>query len=145
VGGHISPVPTICYNTQPPAVSCPAATGGSGTYNYQWFSSSDTSTNSTLISGATGTSYQPPVLITTTFYKRTVTSGSCGSVSTNWVAVAVYPPMTPGISAGNESICYGSQPDQITATLPAGGSGSFTYQWESYSGTGLWSPLPGQT
>ncbi|MBW8201967.1 DUF6443 domain-containing protein, partial [Flagellimonas abyssi] len=67
------------------------ASGGDGNYVYQWERSTTSETSGfTSISGATGISYDPPVLYATTWYRRQVVS--CGQIKeTNTVQVTVDP------------------------------------------------------
>lgn len=50
--------------------------GGSSPYVYQWQSSANGTSGWANISGATSSSYDPPVISATVFYRRMVTSGS---------------------------------------------------------------------
>ncbi len=42
-----------------------------------------------------------------------------------------------------DSICEGMVPPKITGTRPAGGSGSYTYQWQKSYDNNTWSDVPG--
>ncbi|WP_346320999.1 hypothetical protein, partial [Chitinophaga sp. YIM B06452] len=69
-------------NTTPAALTGSATvTGGTGTYTYQWESSSNAASGFTAIGSATGATYQPGALTATTYYRRVVTSGPCTSIS----------------------------------------------------------------
>ncbi len=80
----ITPNQSICINTQPAIITGLTATGGDGTPAYQWQQSLDSLTWAD-IAGATGLDYTPPVLDTTTFYRRiaitTLCFGTQGSFS----------------------------------------------------------------
>lgn len=80
----ISPDQSVCINTQPSIINGQVATGGDGTPAYQWQQSADSLTW-TDISGATALDYTPPVLSSTTFYRRvaftTLCAGTQGSFS----------------------------------------------------------------
>ncbi|MFT4898315.1 MAG: hypothetical protein ACI9U0_000091, partial [Flavobacteriales bacterium] len=80
--GSIASLQTICYNTSPAAfTNSSAPTGGTGSYSYQW-QKSTTSAGAGFsdISGANSSNYNEPGNLTVnTWYRRTVTSGSCGS------------------------------------------------------------------
>lgn len=83
---------TICGSGDPTALgqqSGVTLSGGATPYYYQWYLSSDGS-NWSLMSGATSSSYDPPVLSQTTYYKRVVNPGSSQSTS-NIVTVTVVP------------------------------------------------------
>ena len=64
---------------------------GSGTYNYQWQSSTD-GVNFISILGATLTTYTSPALSQTTYFRRSVQSGTCSAFS-NVLSVLVGAPV----------------------------------------------------
>jgi len=126
---------SLCYNTAPAAFSqTAAAAGGTGSYTYQWQKTTVGGCGSGwgAISGATASTYQSAALAQTTCYRRDVTSGSCGIVSSNTITITVYSTLTSGSVGSNQSICYNATPAAFTQTAtPAGGSGSYTYQWQN--------------
>ena len=83
---------------------------------------------SNMISGATNSIYAPSSLTSSTTYYCAVTSGSCGTVTSNNITIAVYGNLTAGISGGSSPICYNTNPGTFTAT-GSGGTGAYTYQW----------------
>jgi len=143
--GAISGAQTICYNDTPTALSLKTeASGGSGTYSYQWEGSSDGSIFSVL-SGATGKSYQPGALTTNTWYRLKVIN-SCETLYTNIIKVFVYNQFTPGSITAEQAICYNNAPTALSLTTEAsGGSGSYTYQWEVSTDGSAFSQLTGAT
>ena len=72
----ISPNQSICINTQPAIINGTAAAGGDGTPAYQWQQSLD-SLMWTDILNATSLDFTPPVLDTTTFYRRVAYTTLC--------------------------------------------------------------------
>jgi len=90
-GINISAGQTICYNTAPTKLIGETPAGGSGTFSYVWQKSTTSATNGfTDIVGATDVDYQPTGLTQTTYFRRTVTSGSCKGIS-NIVTIKVTP------------------------------------------------------
>lgn len=85
-----------------------APTGGSGTYTYQWQSSTD-SINFNVIAGATASTYNPPVVNQTTYYRRITISGGCRAYS-NVVTVLITTsvPVAPGNISGYTNVCANS-------------------------------------
>ncbi|HMO61074.1 MAG TPA: PKD domain-containing protein [Ferruginibacter sp.] len=75
----ISPNQSVCINTQPAIITGLAATGGAGTPAYLWQRSTD-SINWIPIPGANGISYTPPVLTSTTWYRRIAFTTLCPGV-----------------------------------------------------------------
>ncbi len=145
VPGVIAANQTICYNAIPAAfTSTTAASGGSGTYTYQWQSSTD-STAWTDIAAATAATYTSTALTTTTWFRRKVTAGGA-PVYTLPVKVIVYAQLTGGAVAANQTICYNAIPAAFTSTtLPTGGTGTYTYQWQSSADSAAWSNIVGAT
>ena len=143
--GTVTPsTQTINYNTTPAALSSAAATGGSGTYTYQWQSSADNSTW-TNITGATAPSYSPATLTATTYYRLTVASNGL-TVNSNTATIAVYPQLVPGtVTPTSQSINYNSAPAALSSTSSTGGSGSYTYQWQSSPNNSTWTNISGAT
>ncbi|WP_113636129.1 PKD domain-containing protein [Nubsella zeaxanthinifaciens] len=78
----ISKSQIICFNTQPAKLSGQIPIGGNGTFTYVWEQSiTSATTGFTAISGANEADFQPGVLSQTTYYRRSVISGSCIAVS----------------------------------------------------------------
>lgn len=135
----------ICTGDNPPAfTNTTSATGGNGsTYNYQW----EQSTTSAVagfsdIATATGTTYNPPALAQTTWYRRRVSSGYCADAYSNVFQIRVDVPVVGGAINGNQTICEtpGNPGNLSNNTLASGGDGSnYAYQWEE-SNVGVGGP-----
>ncbi|HEU4610022.1 MAG TPA: DUF6443 domain-containing protein, partial [Chitinophagaceae bacterium] len=141
--GTVSPGSAVInYNTSPGALTCSAATGGSGTYAYQWQSSPDNSTWSN-IAAATALSYTPGSLIANTWYRVVITSNGA-SVNSNIVPVSVYPELVAdSIYPFVQDINAGDVLDSLRATPVTGGSGTYSYQWQSSEDNSTWNNIPG--
>ncbi len=138
---------TIYYNTTPATISCSAASGGicSGgttTYSYQWYQSTDNITYS-AVSGATSQNFTASSAITqTTYYKRWVFSSTTTVNGYSGVAtVFVYPQLNGGVvSPSVKAFTYNTSPGTLTLTGVSGGDGtSYTYQWQSSTDSVTWS------
>ncbi len=142
--GTIGTDQSICYNDLPSALSQNSApSGGTGTYTYQWQRSSDNSTWNN-ISGATASSYSPPALTADTWFRRNVTSGDCGTASSNSVRITVNPALNPGTIGYSQTICYNSTPSSLNQlTSPSGGSGIYSYQWQRSTDNSTWDNISG--
>ena len=133
VPGTISADQTVCYNTAPAQLTGTPPSGGTGSYSYQW-QSSPNGTNWSNVAGGTGATsdyYTPPALTSTAYYRRSETSGSCGTVYSDTVKITVNPQLTPGSISADQTVCYNAVPAQLTGTPPSGGTGSYSYQWQS--------------
>ncbi|MBI5373721.1 MAG: hypothetical protein HZA79_16975 [Sphingobacteriales bacterium] len=106
-------------------LSCTAG-GGTGSYTYAWYYSTNGGASFQPIAGATGSSYTTGVVTATSIYYVVVTSGG---YSSNSNSVVVNMPDPPVISTSSTILCGGS-----SATLTAtGGSGS--YRWYNAANT----------
>ncbi|UOR05182.1 gliding motility-associated C-terminal domain-containing protein [Hymenobacter aerilatus] len=144
--GSIAADQTLCSGATPtPLISATAATGGTGTFAYQWESSANNSTW-TAIAGATGNTYAPGPLTATTYFRRQVTSGACGPVVSNVVTLTVLPTLTAGSIAADQTICANATPTPLTSTgAAAGGTGTFAFQWEASADNVNWTAIAGAT
>jgi hypothetical protein len=106
-------------------------TGGTGSYTYQWQSSTTSSSSGfSDVVNATSQSYTPLIPSVTTWYKRLVSSGSCTNSESN--VIAVYPPITSTQISNGQTVCSGVSLTALS-TSPSGGptGSSFTYLWYS--------------
>ncbi|HVU95516.1 MAG TPA: DUF6443 domain-containing protein [Puia sp.] len=150
-GGTVSnPAQTINYNKIPASILCPVATGGSCStpnYAYQWQSSPNNSTY-TNITGATGQNlvFSSPITATT-YYRRQVTETGSGSTANSTVAtVTVYPALVTGtISPSSQTVNYNTAGALLTLSGVSGGSGTYSYQWQSSTDAIIWVPVGGAT
>src|SRR5664280_2358252 len=113
------------------------ASGGSGSYIYQW-QKSENGTDWFNIPGATLSEYQPGSLAVNTKYRIQVTDASCSSSSgyTNIVIITVTNQLVPGSIAAEQTICFRTTPTAILGSDPSGGTGQFSFKWmKSLNGT----------
>jgi RHS repeat-associated protein len=119
--------PNINYNTTPGQLTCTAASGGTGSYTYQWYASTDGFTYTAV--GTGGLTYQPGQLTVPTYYKVLVTSSSF-TAYTSPVVQNVYAQLTSGsITPSTITINANTSPGQLTGSTPTGGNGTYTYVW----------------
>ena len=144
--GTIQSAQSICYNTAPAQLTQGTApSGGTGAYTYQWQDSPDNSTW-TNIGGATSSSYSPPALAANRYYRRRITSGSCGTVNTPSILITVYANLTSGSIGSAQAICYNTVPAGLTQlTPPSGGPGGYTYQWQNSADNVTFNNIGGAT
>ncbi|WP_205943936.1 PKD domain-containing protein [Pedobacter xixiisoli] len=133
---NISANQTICYSSVPAKLIGEVPVGGSGTYNYVWQQSTvSAATGFTTISGATDVDYQPTALTQTTYYRRTVNSGSCNATS-SVVTVKVTPQVSvqqlPDVVS-----CVGANQSGINFSANLS-SANVSYEWtNNETGIGL--------
>lgn len=138
---------TLCYGTVPsPLSKTGSPTGGSGIYTYQWWQKTAGGTWQ-QVDGATGTSYQPPMLTATTQYRLRQTDATCGYVDSDPVTVTVLPQITHAqvATSNTGTICYDSVPNHNLYLLvpPSGGGDGFGYQWQDSLAGGSWNNISG--
>jgi hypothetical protein len=133
---------TICSG-QLVTISGQAATGGNGSFQYQWEKSLDGTTWSILAGSNNATlSFIPD---TTMQVRRSISSYNCSSNSL--VAnILVQPALSNNSIVGNQQICAGSNAQLITGSLPVGGNGTYQYQWQMSVDSGInWTSIIGET
>jgi RHS repeat-associated protein len=134
---------TVCSGSSATLSNITSATGGNGTYNYQWQWSYD-NLNWNNVSGATSSSYTTAALTGPLWYRRTVTS--CGTVAASSVQVTVYPAVSAGSIGPSQVICPNGSPTRITSYSNAsGGNGGYSYQWQSSTDNSTWTNISGAT
>lgn len=103
---------TLCQNATPLNLDV-TATGGNGTFNYQWYSSlTNSNTLGTLIAGATTNSYNPPTnLVGTKYYFCIVSQSTLGcSVTSATAAIIVISAPTNTTPLVSSTVCLGGTP-----------------------------------
>ncbi|HJT74531.1 MAG TPA: DUF6443 domain-containing protein, partial [Chitinophaga sp.] len=140
--GTISPSSgSVASGTSPGTITGTVATGGNGTYTYQWQSSPD-GTTWTNVGGATSQNCTPGAITATTRYRRAATSNGVTAYS-NVAIFTVYLPVTMANITPDiyEVYFYGAH---TFASAPAsGGTGVYTYQWQSSANGSTWSDIAG--
>lgn len=117
-------------------------TGGTGTFAYQWQSSADGSTWNNI---PTATNKDLTLNVSlSTYFRRLVNSTICTSIS-NSIQVTVLPGLTNNTISADQNICIGSAAAPLTGTVPSGGSGTYTYQWQSSTNGTTWTDVLGAT
>jgi len=133
---------TTCANTSTVTLTGTLPTGGSGTYTYTWESSTN---NVTWVNiGQNTISYLPGVLTTSTYWRRIVNAPPCAASTSASVYVLVYPILSNFNVSASQTICTGASPSNLTGPGPAGGTGSYAFQWESSANNNTWNFLPGE-
>ncbi|HET9504330.1 MAG TPA: gliding motility-associated C-terminal domain-containing protein [Hymenobacter sp.] len=128
VPGTIGPNQTVCASSTPvPLTSTPGPSGGYGTYTYQWESSADNLTWTT-VPGATSATYAPGPLAATSYYRRRVSSGSCAEQVSNSVKLELQPQLITGVTLATPATqCAGTS---LTFTpVPTNAGSAPTFRW----------------
>jgi len=142
----ISSDQAICTGTSPSALTGSAPSGGTGTYAYQWQSSTDNTSYTNAAGTNTGQNYTPGSITQTTWFRRTVTSGSssCATVISTAVKITINPAINNNTISADQSVCAGSVPAAFNGSVPSGGDGvSYTYQWQSSTDNNTFNTITG--
>ncbi len=108
-GGTIGNDETSCGASMDPAniMNVTLPSGGVGGFEYRWLSSVNNGATSSVISGATGSSYDPGSINQTTWYKRSVRHIGCDEFdsASNWVKkiLTICPPTYSSPASFNSS------------------------------------------
>ncbi len=141
-GATINPQPiqtqNICIGATIATPLFSVYSGGTGTATYQWFKNTTASNiGGTLITGATTSSYTPPVFNAPeiAYYYVTITfSGNgCGPISSNPAEIKVFAdPVINSILPATQSLCSGVTPTNLSVTATGEPTlGNLSYQWFS--------------
>lgn len=144
--GVIGSNQNICFNTASSNLRMiNPSYGGGNNYNYQWQSSSDSTSFGNLV-GATNDSIINNNLTATSYYRlNTISNFGCGQVTSNVVKIKVYAPFVKASILQNDTICYDSKSNNIkVSTLPTGGNTVYSYQWLESTNTKSWQSILAQ-
>ncbi len=141
-GGSIVPrSQTVTSGSTPTALTNETLpVGASGTIAYKWERKTPGGSSWAEVSG-TGVDYTFPSPLTTegTYtYRRKATAGGQSVYSNEAVIIVTTPALTPGTISGDQTILSGLAPAKLTGTLPTGGTGSYTYQWQMREDGSAW-------
>ncbi len=141
----------ICEGDIPAPMLGTSPQGGQPPYVFQWQSRTDVTAWGN-IGGANAKDYTPSTpLLVTTYYRRVVRDSGVPVITdiSKEVTILVQPKIQDNdLSAYNEDICSGIQPNEIFATppIPTGGTGTYTYYWEESVDNGTtWTLIPTET
>lgn len=121
----------ICYDSVPANVYIDTyPTGADGDFSYQW-QSSEVLGEFVNIEGETGVSYQPDALRSDFRYRVLATSTyGCGTLISDTVIINVFPRINAGLIGNDSVICHNDSVAVQFNTMPNGGGGMYTYQWQ---------------
>ncbi len=133
---------TVCAG-QAVLIGAQPASGGTGSYQYQWEQSIDGNTWTT-IAGATGADYGFAA-VSGMLFRRQTNSAPCAATS-NTVTITVLPALSGNTISGNQQVCEGNFTQPIVGSVPVGGDGNYQFRWEQSTDNGnTWTILNGAT
>ena len=132
--GSIGNAQTRCSGQDPNVITnlSPASGGDGSNYAYQWQQATALAGPFSDIVGATGLTFDPPVLTATTFYRRRARSPgpvatTCPEEFTNVIEIAINPLPTAANPTGGGSVCSGNPAPDINWTLTGTPPFNITY------------------
>jgi gliding motility-associated-like protein len=137
----------FCAAGNPLAIIGNVPSGGDGTYIYTWQSSAD-NVNFFTIAGATARDYDPGVVNVTTYYRRMAASALCTvPLASNVITISVQPVITNNAITAPvaANFCATGNAAAIIGSTPSGGTGVFTYQWQSSTNNTTFTDIAGAT
>ncbi|MEO6980568.1 MAG: hypothetical protein ABI113_19400, partial [Mucilaginibacter sp.] len=123
-------IPTIFNGSNPPSGGA-----GTGTFTYQWQSSTDGVNFVDLPGSSHSYDYNAPAVTQTTYFRRLAKSGACSTFvpSDNQIIITIQQGLSNNSisTAGATSFCGPGDPGTIGGTQPAGGDGvNYSYKWQ---------------
>ena len=117
INGTASSNQSICNGSQPNDI---ILSGYLGTIQWQKSTNLSTWTNIAGANSSILTSSQIGFLTTTSYYRAVVSTINCPSVNSNFITINVNPTTIAGISSGNQTLCEGVVPSNITISGQTG-------------------------
>jgi len=146
IGNNILvPNQSICSGQSTAQIWGSSPTGGSGNYTFSWESSTDHSNWQVIFPAVITTHYTPAILFQNTYFRRRVTAGVCPANYSPADTITVFPVLSGLTISANQTVCSGSIPSPLSGSLPNGGSGIYSYIWESSINALNWTVIPGET
>ncbi|NBV14360.1 MAG: hypothetical protein EBS07_09880, partial [Sphingobacteriia bacterium] len=128
---------TICSGNSPSTLTGAAPTGGNGVYAYQWQSSLNGITFAPITGSVNQTLNSVPLTVTT-YFRRVATSGACAPQTSSQIQVWVDSLIGSNVIQSNQTLCAGNTAQALTGTIPTGGNGNYSYNWESSLNQTTW-------
>jgi len=119
---------TVCSGQEITIIGNDLSALGAG-YSYVWERSIDAGVTWSVISGQNQKDLKL-ALAEPQWFRRSVTGGNCSSVSEP-INIRVLPPLANNILTEVPAVCEGFAPLQLTGSVPTGGDGNYSYQWQS--------------
>lgn len=142
----INTLPTIVTQPAATATTCAGVTytgisvsaSGAG-LTYQWQQRPNSlGTYTDIVNGGaynnakTATLSLTPSVVLSGYQFRVVVSGTCTpSVTSNDLTLTVQSAISANAISSGQTICEGETPAQLNGSVPSGGSGVYTYQWQT--------------
>jgi hypothetical protein len=137
----------VCPGTVPDTIRGSIPAGGTGVFSNLWLFSSAGPTGPFSTTFATSRNYLPNIVSNNIWFVRRVSSGVCPPSFSDTVAISIFTPIANNVISSAQVVCDGNIPQPLSGSLPTGGSGTYTYEWEvsTTSATSGFTIVPGET
>ncbi len=127
-------IDSVCFNGIPDTLTSTApATGGDGAFTYEWQDSVSGGVW-TAIAASNTLDFQPSALTQSTFFRRKVTSTSCGTAYSNSVQIHVFDVFDSTSTSVTNIACNGASTGSISLIM-TGGNTPYSYAWSNGGST----------
>ncbi len=138
----------VCAGSNPATIININNTLAAGSLSYSWESSTDNGASWNTIPSATGATYTPGVIATSTKYRRLDSSTLNGKVCTeytNEVTITVAATITGGDGSEDQVVCEDEAPGTISVANGTPSGPGINFQWYASTDNINYSPLTGET
>jgi len=142
----VQPLPPAANGTATTCSGVPVALGTAAVagLTYNW--SPATGLSSATLANPIATLANTSGAALTQTYTLTVTNPATGCSSTATTTLTVVPALTAGTVGADQAVCPGSRPAALNSVAGAGGgTGTYSYQWESSADQVNWAAVSGAT
>ncbi|SMG48018.1 T9SS type B sorting domain-containing protein [Arenibacter troitsensis] len=146
--GTIGSNQNVCAGQAPSTIINIGNTTAAGNLTYAWEASTDNGASWNPIASATGSTYTPGILATTTKYRRldtTTLNGKVCSAYTNEVSIVVAGAISGGEGSADQAICEGDTPSTITVSNGTPAGTGINFQWYSSTDNVNYTLMSGET
>lgn len=134
----ITPTQTLCGLATPAMITGSNPSGGNGFYQYQWQESIDMSNWYTAPGAFQGQNFAPVPVGYTRYFRRLLLSSTCASDTSAMISIHVEVDIGENTIGNEQTVCAGIAGQTLTGSIPTGGSGIYTYQWQSTTNQSVW-------
>lgn len=119
---------TVCFGHTTTFTASPALSD----VTYEWYR------NGTLFNQTSNNIINASVSQGEIYTVKISPHSGCSSSASNAITMSVYNNLVAGTVNSSQTICQGTAPTPLTQTPTSGGSGNYSYQWQSSDNETLW-------
>lgn len=131
----VNPDTILCFGSPSVKIRGSQPGGGIGNFTYEW-TRRGLSGSWEAVPGVNNTKDYTVSSDVTRYYRRKVTSDYCSTYDS--VKVEILPVINDNLISPRQTICSGAVPVPFTGSSPAGGTGTYKYQWQQSNDSLSW-------